>query len=106
MLTGLTGYFELIATAVAAATALAFAWRRWLKPFIVVVRESAELVKAQLNPNGGLSLVDTVRRIDASQKQNERHFKSLEARLAEVAKRVAKVEEATAAAKEVSDGAG
>lgn len=106
MLAGLTGYFELIAAAGAAAAGAVTVWRMWLKPFIVVVREASELVKAQLNPNGGSSLVDTVRRIDASQAQNERHFKSLEARLAEVAKRVGKVEAATAVTREVSDGTG
>lgn len=109
-----TGWSELIAGVVAAGVAVTVAWRRWVRPTWRWAKDwmerqeqrqqvIEELVKAQLQPNGGSSLLDTVRRIDSSQKQNERHFKSLDRRLAEVNKRLLKVEAATATATEVPD---
>lgn len=111
---GATDWFELVAAVVAAGVAIGVVIRRWVRPAYRWAKDwmerqerrqqvIEELVKAQLLPNGGSSLLDTVRRIDVSQKQNEKHFKSLEERLEEVQRRLTKVEEATAQPKEVGE---
>ncbi len=78
------------------ATAGRYIWRRALQPFIEVQNAAAEIIKAQLTPNHGSSLVDKVNRIATNHQEAQRHWEGLEKGMEEVRKRLEKVEAATA----------
>lgn len=88
----------LIGVGAALAGILAF-HRRFIRPSIQKIEAMAELLEAQLIPNGGKNLVDRAGRIpiieatvDRNHKEAERHWGELGSALGEVVERIDKVE--------------
>jgi hypothetical protein len=79
-LIGLTQWFELVVAGVAAVGAMGLAWKKWLRPAYRRVSAVMALISAQLQPNGGSSVVDRLERIEQSQQLSLRHFRRLESK--------------------------
>lgn len=69
-------------------------WVRWFRPLIETLTAAADLIQAQLNPNGGGSLMDKVNRIAPNHAEAQHHWTTIEKRLDEGDKRFATLEAA------------
>jgi hypothetical protein len=91
-----------VATALGLLGAVArFIWRRAMVPFIEIQNAAAEVIKLQLTPNHGSSLVDKVNRIEGNHQEAQRHWENLESVQEKLVQRLEKIEAATAAPKDV-----
>jgi hypothetical protein len=78
-----------------------FIWHRAMQPFIEVQNAAADIIRAQLTPNHGSSLVDKVNKIEGNHQEAQRHWENLESVQGQLVKRLEKIEQATAEPKDV-----
>lgn len=101
-----------VLTGGATASWLALRWiRRKVRAAIADIRGVHELIRYQLTPNSGKSVVDQVGKIEpliakveANHQDAQKHWRSLEDGLGAVVHRIEKIEAAVATPKEVRDG--